>query len=210
MTTVDRSHKSLLIVGGDRIGRKLLQLIQPHPDLIIAVDKSNSYTRVFRLLSRGSLTLADVILMAWAELRRPAPRVTFPVHYEIRTNRELADLIRTESIARILLFRAGLIITKRLLAEDVEFLNIHCASLKGYGGLASIRRALADGALDQCATLHRITEKIDSGEILREESYRLRADQSYFENEQAAYRAGIELALETLSSFGASEKREPS
>ena len=81
------------------------------------------------------------------------------------------------------LFRAGLIINKKVIDTGVKILNTHCARLPQYGGLASISRALKNKDYNQKATLHQVTKKIDSGIIFNELPYELSASKSYFENE---------------------------
>ncbi len=189
---------NLLIVGGDRISRKLLHALGKTDGLTIFEDRSTSTARVFRLIRRGSLRVSDVVKMALAEARREKLPVPGWIDGSIASNKDLLDAIRRIAPRRVLLFRAGLIVNRSVLAEGVDILNIHCASIKTHGGLASIRRALEDGAFDQVATLHRVTSSIDEGEELATEPYRLDPRQSYFRNEQAAYAAGIALAVRLL------------
>lgn len=189
---------NLLIVGGDKLSRKLLHALGEIDGLKIFEDRSTSYTRVLRLIRRKSLRVSDVVKMALAEARRK--RVTAPgwIDGSIASNKDLLEVIRHIAPRRVLLFRAGLIVNRSVLAEGVDIFNIHCASIKTHGGLASIRRALEDGAYDQVATLHRVTSSIDEGEEIATEPYRLDPNQSYFRNEEIAYTAGIALAVRLL------------
>lgn len=189
----------VLIVGRDRISQCLLHRLGDVEGLVVAVDASQTLKRVVRLLARGSLRASDVVQMARAEFSRPRYRVRTPISYRVRTNADLLDLIESLSPRRVYLFRAGLIIGRRVIERPTEVLNFHCASIPDHGGLASIRRALEDGALDQSATLHRVTERIDDGNVLRTLPYRLDPDKSYTWNEALAYETGIRLAIDVLT-----------
>lgn len=133
--------------------------------------------------------------MALAE--RARSRVKLAALPEIGDNEDLRKLAGSNGIRNVILFRAGVIVSERTIS-DLEVLNIHCAKLGRYGGLASIARALTDGALDQDATLHRITTRIDEGEVLDTEPYRLDSRLSYRENEDRAYEAGLVLLERTF------------
>lgn len=189
---------TLLVVGDDKIGRAFLRKYPAAPDLLVALDRSTDLKRVFRLVRRGTLPIAAVLRMAWANLLRPRQSPMKSAMPVIQTNRDLLDLIENHSITRVLLFRAGLIVRREVLDSGVAILNIHCASLEGYGGLASIYRALKDKAVKQEATLHRVTEAIDRGEVLDIEPYKLESGLSYRENEDLAYAAGMRLLTRTL------------
>jgi hypothetical protein len=64
---------------------------------------------------------------------------------------------------------------------------------------------LSDGALAQCATLHRVTTRIDGGEVLQTMPYQLDPRLSYADNEERAYAVGIELLVGELSKTWRSE-----
>ena len=113
-------------------------------------------------------------------------------------NAELSDYIRKNKIRRLILFRAGLIINKALLKENVQFLNVHCARIPEYRGLGAIDSALKGGSFDQIAVMHRVTSVIDSGEIVATRKFRLNPKASFKENENIAYNAGIDLIIEQL------------
>lgn len=185
----------LLVVGNDKIGRQLLARVQGVDNLALAVDASTDWRRVFRLVRRGQLKLSWLIRMAWAELGRPAaPIADVPA---IRTNQDLRAFI-DRGVRQIFLFRAGLIVNRTVIESGAEILNLHCAALPAYSGVGAIARALRDGAFEQTATLHRVTERIDGGEVIATMPYRLEADRGYRANEDAAYTAGESLLLAQL------------
>jgi len=188
--------KTLLVIGNDKLGRKLISKVKPNPDIQIVIDASSDMKRVWRLLRRGIISPLVLLKMFWAELSRKDYKIAeFP---RIHTNSDLIQMIHDNEIKRVYLFRAGLIISKKTIATGVEILNTHCASLSGYGGLGSIYRALKDNALQQEATLHQVTEKIDTGVVIATQPYLLEKKQSYAWNEERAYNAGIELLLTQL------------
>lgn len=187
---------TLLVVGDDKIGRRLLHRLGGWQGTIV-LDRSSNLGRAWRLLRRGSLTYQNCLQMAWANLCRPDfPAPDGPA---IRSNAELLKLILAEQVEQVFLFRAGLIVSKSILGLGVDVLNVHCARIPEYGGLGSLPRALADGACDQVATLHRVTERIDRGEVLDTEPYNLDPTQSFRWNEDIAYEAGIRLLSRHLA-----------
>jgi methionyl-tRNA formyltransferase len=186
----------LLVIGNDRIARSFMRGRTLPPNTELVIDRSTSITRVFRLVRRGSLTPEVVLRMAWAEFRRPDPG---PVEGpEVRSSGDLTIMAKRRKPSEILLFRAGIIVRPDLLSLGIPVYNLHSARLPEYGGLGTIFRALTDGAYDQQATLHRVNEKIDAGEVLDTEPYRLDPKLSYGANEAIAYAAGMKLLDRTL------------
>jgi methionyl-tRNA formyltransferase len=78
-------------------------------------------------------------------------------------------------------------------------LNIHCASLPQYPGLGAIINAISDKKGVQNVTMHKITNKIDSGEILKTKNFELNLTESYKMNYQKSILAGIELLGEYMT-----------
>jgi len=188
--------KKIIVVGDDKIGRALVAQIQGRTQIEILLNKSSSIKRIWRLYRRGSLSFCLLFKMAFAELIRKNHSIpTLPI---IKSNQDLFRVIQENSIDEVYLFRAGLIISRDILNLGANILNIHCAKIPDYGGLGSIARALRDGAYDQVATLHRVTETIDQGEILATEPYKLDPNLSYRKNEDIAYAAGMRLLLNWL------------
>lgn len=186
----------LLIVSNDKLGRRAAARLAGVPGLTIATDVTPGGGRILRLVRRGSLSPLLLVRMAIAEaLRRDTPAA---IRRGVRSNRELRDLVARDAVEAVYLFRAGLIIDQESLNSGARFYNCHCARLDGYGGLGAIRRALRAGAYDQCATLHRVTERIDSGEVIALEPYQLDPGKNYGSNEDIAYDAGIRLLSRVL------------
>lgn len=184
----------LLVVGNDKLGRRLVSRLGQIAGVKIIFDCSSDYSRAFKLLKKGVISLSTMLKMVLAERRRVDFNV--PQSESITSNSELLAVIQRLTPDAIYLFRAGLIINKQVIATGIPVLNIHCASLPHYGGLGSIARALKDGAYQQEATLHRVTTRIDDGEVLATMPYRLDPKSSYYANEEAAYEAGIALVME--------------
>ncbi len=200
--------ETILIVGNDKIGARAMAMSEADaPDIKVFVDCSGSLGRVYKLIIKGRIKLGLILKMFLAELRRPrlAKRVT--IAGEIRSNKDLLAVLSEHSPKRVVLFRAGLIINKSVIAAGIPLMNIHCAQVPEYGGLGSIDRALTDRAFEQEATLHQVTVSIDKGEVYDTESYELDSRLSYAANEDRAYAAGVELLKRTLRGF--SKKTEP-
>lgn len=188
---------TLVLVGNDKVGRTLINRIGDTPGVRIAIDLSSNSRRVLKLLRKGTLSLPMVFKMATAEWLRPA--VAAGNHPTVASNTELLELIRTHRIERVYLFRAGLIINAKVIASGVELLNVHCASIERFPGIGSIDRALKARDFEQVATMHRVTTRIDEGEIIATRPYRLDPKSSYRANEDRAYEAGIELIASRLA-----------
>ncbi len=190
---------TLLVVGNDRIGARALRMLDLRDsDVVIAVDRSGGIGRVLRLVLRRRIDTFDLLCMALAEVRRPPRGALQPGAVSFTNNDELCDLMGSVSPDRVVLFRAGFAVSRKVLDIGVPILNIHCARVPENGGLNSVLRALRDGALDQAATMHRVEEKIDAGEVMDTESFSLEPRRSYFRNEEAAYEAGTRLLARAL------------
>lgn len=191
--------KMMLVVGNDRIARKAIRELGGEiSSLLVVRDVSSGFRRAWKLVHGRRLPLSLLVRMAACELSRENNGACFRDFPVIRNNRELVRLIGQYKPGRILLFRAGLVISRSVLETGVPVWNIHCARVPGYGGLGSIARALRDRAHDQCATLHEVTERIDAGRVLDTEPYALDSGRSYCWNENTAYDAGIRLLRRTL------------
>jgi folate-dependent phosphoribosylglycinamide formyltransferase PurN len=193
----------LLVVGNDKIGRKLISKIGKRKDVMIRLDASSDLKRLLKLIGRGSIQIRVLIKMGFAEILRKD--YTVESFDRIYNNADLLKAIRAFHIERVYLFRAGLIISKQVLRSRAEILNVHCASIPDYGGLGSIAKALHDHAYDQEATLHRVTEKIDEGEVIATVPYKLDKNILYRKNEDMAYDAGIQLMINELSKLAGEE-----
>jgi SAM-dependent methyltransferase len=187
---------TILLVGSGKLGRRLLAELGPHPKLAVYLDHSNSPERVWRLLRRRAISPQALLRIAAAELWREAPpAVELP---PIGTNSALLRAIRFHKAERVIMFHAGLIVRRAVLNAGVEILNVHCARIPEFGGLAAISRALAAGALQQEASLHLVTKEIDEGELVDSEPYTLDPRASFRVNEDGAYAAGVRLVLRNL------------
>lgn len=198
MTKLKPETKLILVVGNDKISRQALSEINAHDKgVVVAVDRSTSIKRVLRLVLRGRLPFSLLARMYLAEAMRES-FAEMTAAESIKTNTQLVELIETHRPSHVLLFRAGLIINRAVLSAGVPIMNIHCARLPEFGGIGTIDRALRAGAFDQCATLHQVTETIDSGRVYCTEPYRLSPQASYFDNEEQAYAAGRRLLQRIL------------
>jgi methionyl-tRNA formyltransferase len=189
--------KNLIIIGNDKIAGEISRQILDDENSIVYVDKSSGFFRVLRLIWRRVLSLNLLMRMIWSEMLRKGskPNVKLP---SIRNNRELLQIISDSRPERLILFRAGLIISKSVIATGVPVLNIHAATVPDYGGIGSIYRAIKDKAYDQFASLHVVTTRIDEGEVIDRVAYQLNSDFSYSQNENIAYKAAMQLFLKTV------------
>jgi len=189
--------KNLIVIGNDKISGKVVKKIFNDEECIIYVDKSTGISRVIRLLLANVISPFLIMKMLVSELLRKGHRPDIKF-LSIRHNDDLLRVISKHKPARLILFRAGLIINKSVLEAGVPILNIHAAMVPDYGGIGSISRAIKDGAYDQYASLHVVTAQIDKGEVIDKVSYRLNPHFSYCQNEAVAYRAAQQLFLKTI------------
>lgn len=194
---------TLLVVSNDHWGALAEACAIEKPDVIVVADHSGGLARSLRLVGRGSIPVSAAVQMWLAQ--RTWPNTKPRTQMSFRSNPELRVLADQHDISRIVLFRAGLIISGKTI-EQCEVLNIHCADINGFGGLASIHRALKVGAYAQKATLHRVTSRIDEGEVFDTEPYRLDPTVGYSRNEDLAYHAGLRLLDRVLGDTGSAGK----
>ncbi len=188
---------TLVIVGNDKIGGEALQKIISIKGIDIFCDRSTNLNRVFRLIRRRKISFILVMKMYLAEIQRKGkkPGKKIPT---IKSNQNLFERIKENKYKKIILFRAGLIVNKKIIDSGIDIYNIHAASLPAFAGIGSINKALILKAYSQSATLHRLTESIDSGEIISEIGYTLDPSKSYLANENIAYSSAIKLLVNTI------------
>lgn len=185
----------LVVVSDDYWGGEAAEVCAKFPNVIVAVDKSSSWRRAVRLVFRGSIPIPAIVRMMMAGFQRSRTRPA--VTNGVSSNADLRALCSQFAVETVILFRAALIVSDKTLQQG-KIMNIHCADIVDFGGLAAIYRALKAGKYNQHATLHKITIRIDQGEILDVEPFQLDERGSYVSNEDAAYRAGITLLRRTL------------
>ncbi len=190
---------TLVLVGNDKIGRKAISRISKIHGISIYLDDSSNFTRVCKLLKVKRIGIIPLVKIALADMFRKDTTIKeFP---KILNNDELIKYCTRYHIESLFLFHAGLIINKKLISTKMSIFNVHCARLPDYGGLATLYKALKNKDYNQCATLHRVTEGIDSGEVIMTEPYQLSPQISYKKNEDIAYEAGITLLARYLKKY---------
>ena len=195
------SSKIIVVLADDKITKSLFSTVNFEENVILVLDRSSNIRRVKKLILRGSLPLFSVFKMLFADILRRNIDLKVPV-LSIANNTDLLNLYEEYSPSQIILFSAGLIVKRDKFPADFDLLNIHCASIPSYGGLASIYRAIKNKDFSQKATLHRVTNKIDEGEVLKELPYEMTPTNSYRKNEDIAYKAGFDLLIEVLKTRG--------
>ena len=189
--------KNLIIIGNDKIAGGVSEQVSCSENCIVYVDKSTDLLRVLKLLRKRVISPALLAKMAVCEILRKGrrPNAMLP---SIRNNDDLIQAIMVHKPDRLILFRAGLIVNRSVIAAGVPVFNIHAAIVPDYGGIGSIDRAIKDRACEQYASLHVVTTRIDEGEVIDKVEYRLNPEFTYFQNEGIAYRAAQQLLLKTI------------
>lgn len=194
--------KILLLLGRDaaasNLGFELEQLnIQ---NLRIYVDKSKMLRKIIRILIKGRIRIPTLLKITWAEFLRKKKK--FNINGTIQNNAQLLKVIREDKPDIILCFRCGLIINQSVLNENVAVYNIHVSDLPHFPGLGTIDQSIKARSWDQNACLHYIDVDIDQGQVLYKKKYTMNVKNSYKNNEDIAYRAGIALAIEFIRNQG--------
>ena len=190
--------KNLIVLGNDKISGAISDQIFRLESCVVYIDRSTNFTRVLKLLKRRVISLTLLAKMASCELLRQGrkPDASLP---SIHKNEDLIQAIKNHRPDRLILFRAGLIIKKNVIATGIPILNIHAATVPDYGGIGSIDRALKNKAYKQFASLHIVTTRIDEGEVIDTVGYQLNPELTYCKNEETAYNAAQQLLLKTIS-----------
>ncbi|OAH06910.1 Phosphoribosylglycinamide formyltransferase [Rhodobacteraceae bacterium SB2] len=183
--------KVLLVIGSDKITNNLFRDFEEKFDNVTIVeDHSRNIVSSLKLVLKGRIPVLAAFLMFAANLVRK--KLSYTKNRSIiRNNSDLLEIYNDHKPEVMILFRAGLVITRRAFPKNSKIYNVHSAKLPKFGGLASIYRALKSGDYSQCASLHVVTDKIDGGQVLLEVPYFLDPNKSYLENEEQAYNAGI-------------------
>lgn len=193
--------KTMVILGSDRIALKALTFLDvDDSSILVVIDRSSSLIRLFRLIIKGRLSLKLILKMLYCQYLQNPVFLKKRDFLEIKCNADLLALIDKFHPRRIFLFRAGLIIDKDIISKNIPLMNIHCANIPQYGGLGSIQRAISDKSIYQNATLHQVTENIDTGVVFDMEPYLLDINRSYCHNELLAYGAGLRLLQRSIKS----------
>lgn len=177
-----------VLLGDDRIGRQAaVRLAARHPQMPMAFNRSAEPRRIVRLLRKRRIALSDLVVMALAEWRRPSiPRPLLP---GINDNATLLAWLASTRPRAVVCFRAGLLISPAALAAGVPFYNVHAADLPEFGGLGAIARSLRAGRREGWACLYQMVARIDAGDVLEREGYKLDVADGYAANEERAYAA---------------------
>ena len=190
--------KTLIVLGADKIAGLAVSKINPVQEgSKIIIDRSTSITRVGKLLRSKALSPTLAGKMVFCEVGRSNKKPCNDLE-AITCNLELLRAIKDFAPARLILFRAGLIINKAVLSAGIPVLNIHAATVPDFGGIGSINRALKAKSYKQSACLHVITSRIDEGLVLDKEDYTLDPNLCYCANEDIAYKAAVNLLQRAL------------
>ena len=187
------------LIASDKIGKKLLSLMPIDFYENVIIDKSVDIKKIWRLILKRRIPINAFAQIFKAELFRENPHIDVSQKKFITNNKELLQILKSKNIKKLYLFRAGLVISKEILDQGIDIMNVHCADIPEYGGLGAIYRAIKNKRYIQHAVLYKITERIDDGEIISKKNYILNPDLSYLENENIAYNAGIELFLKEIN-----------
>ena len=125
--------ETILVLGNDRISKQALKQIKYSENLLIVIDRSTTIQRVAKLIFRRRLSLGLVIKMFLCELKRNSSDLSTTAYQGIKSNADLLALLDKHTPNKVVLFRAGLLISKNVIGHGIPLLNIHCAKVPEYG-----------------------------------------------------------------------------
>ena len=109
--------KTLLILGNDKLSELAISKIVLNKNLKILIDRSNNFKRVYKLLIKGVISPLLLIKMLYCEHKRKN-LVSLKSFESIHSNKMLIGFVKKYKIKKIILFRAGLIIDKKLIKKN--------------------------------------------------------------------------------------------
>lgn len=163
----------------------------------VVFNSSKSLKRTLRLLTKGSVSFRFLVKNLLCQLKDYR---FFWNPKKINTVKDLVAHLNRTSSQILVMYRTGIIIPKFVL-DHYQVINVHVTRLPKYAGLGSVLAALDAKDLNQCATAHRASLEIDSGEIIFQIPYELDLNLSYCSNESKAYSTGIQVITRIVESF---------
>lgn len=216
---------AVLTLRGSRYGQHLLRTLVARvgrPALILV--SANSLRRRWRLLRSvaGRIGWRDAMLYAIEETARPTqpsmasnaewtgyealadavvyvPSVSSPI---------VAEELRRHQIDLLLLGQSGIVPETVFTVPKLATLNAHPGWLPFYKGIDCVAWTLLDGRFDQIgSSLHRVDRGIDTGEIVNQQLYRWRGDETLRVLEARLYDDCIDLLVDSIEAVRRGELR---
>jgi|688.fasta_scaffold260177_2 methionyl-tRNA formyltransferase len=194
---VNEDNKVIIITGNKFILRNLRDY--QFRNTMIIYDNSSKFNRILRLLRNRKLNTRNIIMMYFAQIDKNSHKRINNQFTRIKSELEFVKIVDSYQPSHIISIHCGIIFHTSLYSQKILMLNIHCASLPQYPGLGAIINAISDKKGVQNVTMHKITNKIDSGEILKTKNFELNLTESYKMNYQKSILAGIELLGEYMT-----------
>ncbi len=170
----------------------------------IVGDSSVSLSKIIRLLRKRRIKffwLLKQLISSYVQKFILMRNVQCTLDNTVKSNDELADIIRKHpEIKTLIAFRGGLLVKENILS-NVNCINVHYARLPDYIGLGSISNALKNKDYKQEATIHIMEKSIDTGSTILTEPYLLEPSKPYWKNELIASKAGVVAAQKYIKSL---------
>ena len=131
-------------------------------------------------------------LLSWARSHNHAATLV-PYESEGSFSRISFELLSVSAVESVLLFYTRRV--SRDLWGRIETVNIHPALLPRHPGLHAVKRAVAHGDLELGATLHRVDDGLDSGEILAQVVSPMPGPESSLDAERVSFLQKVWLTL---------------
>ena len=189
---VNRGNK-VVIITGNRLILKNLRENYHFRNTKIIYDNSSKFSRGFKLLKNRKLNTFNIIKMYLAQFDKNSHKRINSKITRIKNELEFVSIIDSYQPSHVISFHCGIIFHPSFYPQNIIMLNIHCASLPQYPGIGAIINAISDKCGIQNATLHKITSKIDDGEIVKTKNFELNFSKSYKVNYQKSISVGMDL-----------------
>lgn len=166
------------------------------PSLQALIASTHHVTTVLtqpdRPAGRGQQLKASVI-------KECAIENNIPVQQPERLNDEsITALLKKADVMVVVAY--GLLIPKRLLALPTHgCINVHPSLLPRWRGAAPIQHTLLNGDTETGVSIIQMNERMDAGDILKQNHYNIRPTQTSAELHDILAQSGAELLLQTLT-----------
>ena len=179
---------NILLVCEESAGLQLLKAIAQSEHRIVAVMASPSNN--------------DSVAGVWNRARKMG-YATLPA--ELVKNEEFADKVCSEKVDLLLNVHSLYIINEKVLrTPSIGSFNLHPGPLPKYAGLNAVSWAIYRGESRHGVTIHRISSKIDAGDIAYQAAFAIEENETALSLSFKCVKKGVELMLK-LTETAASE-----
>jgi len=124
------------------------------------------------------------------------------LQFEDVNSKEAVDLLRSEGAEICIVVAFGQILSRELLAiPELYFINIHASLLPHYRGAAPIQRAIINGDTRTGITIMRVSEPLDSGDIITQQETEISEDEDSLSLSRRLSNIASQILIKVLDSI---------